>query len=65
MIDCAYGTSIGFAICPTVLLLWSTVLGIMSGEWRAAACATQQRMGASVALLIASVVVLDLGTLIH
>lgn len=61
----AYGTSIGFAVCQTVLLLWSTVLGIMTGEWRSAARATQRRMGASVALLIASVVILGLGTLIH
>jgi L-rhamnose-H+ transport protein len=53
-----YGTSIGFAVCQTVLLLWSSVLGIMTGEWRTAARPTQRRMGASVALLIASVVVL-------
>jgi L-rhamnose-H+ transport protein len=61
----AYGTSIGFAVCQTVLLLWSTVLGIMTGEWRAAAKTTQRRMGASVAVLITSVAVLGLGTLIH
>ncbi len=61
----AYGTSIGFAVCQTVLLLFSTVLGIMTGEWRAAASATRRRMGGSVALLVASVVVLGLGTLIR
>ena len=61
----AYGTSIGFAVCQTVLLLWSSALGIITGEWRTAASATQWRMGASVALLIASVVVLGLGTLIR
>ncbi len=61
----AYGTSIGFAVCQTVLLLWSTALGILTGEWRKAARATVRRMAASVAVLIASILVLGLGTLIR
>lgn len=60
----AYGTSIGFAVCQTVLLLWSSMLGVLTGEWRAATRATRRRMGASVMLLIASMLVLGLGTLI-
>lgn len=59
----ALGTSIGFAICQTVLLLWSTALGLMAGEWGAAAPATRRRMHFSVAVIILSMSILSLGTL--
>ena len=60
-----YGTSIGFAGCQTVLLLWSSALGVMAGEWQAATPPTRRRMRASVALIIVSMLVLGVGSLIR
>jgi len=53
-----YGTSIGFAAYMTALLLWSTYLGVLTGEWRHAFAATLRRMRIGVALILTSVVVL-------
>lgn len=58
-----YGTSIGFALCQTVLLLWSSALGMLAGEWRQATRATRYRMSASLLLIIGAMLVLGLGTL--
>ena len=60
-----YGTSIGFALCQTVLLLWSSALGLMAGEWRAATRGTRGRMAVSLSLIIAAMLILGLGTLVH
>jgi len=57
----AYGTSIGFAAYMTALLLWSTCLGVLTGEWRAASPATVRRMRVAVAAILLSVVVLSGG----
>src|ERR1017187_10258480 len=50
----AYGTSIGFAGYMTTLLLWSTYLGVMTGEWRQAKHATVTRMRFGVAVILVS-----------
>lgn len=55
----AYGTSIGFAVYMTTLLLWSTYLGVMTGEWRQAKHATVTRMRSGVAAILVSVVILS------
>ncbi len=54
-----YGTSIGYAIYVTVLLLWSTTLGLLTGEWKAATASTRGRMKLAVAVILASVLVLS------
>ncbi len=60
-----YGTSIGFAACMTVLLLWSSALGIFAGEWRAASSRARSRMRVGVAFITASMLVLGTGSLLH
>lgn len=49
-----YGTSAGYAVFQTVLMLWSTALGVATGEWRGARPATTRRMSAAVALMAAA-----------
>jgi hypothetical protein len=60
-----YGNSIGFAVCMTVLLLWSSALGLLSGEWRGASLGARSRMAIGVVLIIASTVTLGLDSLLH
>jgi L-rhamnose-H+ transport protein len=55
----AYGTSIGYAIYVTILLLWSTTLGILTGEWKHARPATVRRMKLGVAVILVSALVLS------
>lgn len=55
----AYGTSIGYAIYVTILLLWSTTLGVLTGEWKQASPATVRRMKAGVGVILVSVLVLS------
>lgn len=60
-----YGNSIGFAVCMTVLLLWSSALGLLSGEWRGASLGARSRMAIGVVFIIASTVTLGLDSLLH
>lgn len=60
-----YGDSIGFAICMTVLLLWSSVLGLLTGEWRAAPSHAQLRMRYGLAVITISTLILGFGSLLH
>jgi L-rhamnose-H+ transport protein len=61
----AYGNSIGFAACMTVLLLWSTTLGIFSGEWRTAPSRARSRMRLGMAFITLSMVTLGFGSLLY
>lgn len=61
----AYGNSIGFAACMTVLLLWSTALGIFSGEWRTAPSHAQTRMRLGMVCIALSMVILGFGSLLY
>lgn len=61
----AYGNSIGFAVCMAVLLLWSSALGILSGEWLHAPASARSRMKVAVVLIIASMVTLSFDSLLH
>lgn len=61
----AYGNSIGFAACMTVLLLWSSALGIFAGEWRVAPSRARSRMRFGVAVITASMLTLGFGSLLH
>ena len=53
-----FGNSLGFAVCMAALLLWSSALGQMAGEWRAAPPSTQKRMYTGLAFIMVSVIVL-------
>jgi L-rhamnose-H+ transport protein len=55
----AYGTSIGYALYVTILLLWSTTLGVLTGEWKEASPATVRRMKVGVGVILVSVLVLS------
>jgi L-rhamnose-H+ transport protein len=59
-----YGTSIGFALYMTILLLWSTILGILTREWRGASRSTLRLMRAGVAVILLSVLLLSAGGLL-
>lgn len=59
-----YGNSIGFAGCMTVLLLWSSAIGVFTGEWRAASSRARSHMHLGLAFITASMLVLGLGSLI-
>lgn len=58
-----YGNSIGFAVFMAVMLLWSSALGLISGEWKSASSAALMRMRAGLALIIVSMSVLGISTL--
>lgn len=60
----AYGNSIGFAACMTILLLWSSALGIFTGEWCAASAPARSRMRLGLAFITASMLALGLGSLL-
>jgi len=55
----SYGTSIGYVLYVTALLLWSTTLGVLAGEWKSASATTLRRMKISVAVILLSVAVLS------
>lgn len=59
----SYGNSIGFAVCMTVLLLWSSGLGISMGEWRAASSSVKVRMHFGLAFITTSMLTLGIGSL--
>lgn len=59
------GNSIGFAICMAALLLWSSILGQMAGEWRAAHPSTLRRMRTGLAFIMFSVIILGFSSLFH
>ncbi len=52
-----YGNSLGFAVCMAALLLWSSSLGLMAGEWKGTPPAARTRMQIGLAFIIASVTV--------
>lgn len=56
-----YGTSLGFALFNAALILASNALGILAGEWKATSPGTKKQLAAGVAVILVSVVVLNLG----
>lgn len=60
-----YGNSIGFAVFMALMLLWSSALGLIAGEWKSAPSVAQNRMRAGLALIIVSMSVLGFGTLVR
>ncbi len=58
-----YGTSLGFALFASSMILSSNFLGILTGEWRATSRATRRLLTAAVIVILISVLVLNLGGL--
>ena len=60
-----YGNSLGFAVCMAALLLWSSALGLMAGEWKSAPAAARRRMQTGLLFIIASVTVLGISGILR
>jgi L-rhamnose-H+ transport protein len=58
-----YGTSVGFTLYTAMCVLSSTVLGILTGEWKSTSRRTRRLLALGMAALLLSVVVLNLGGL--
>jgi L-rhamnose-H+ transport protein len=58
-----FGTSVGFTLFVAMSVLSSTVLGILTGEWKSTSRRTRRMLATGVAALLLSVVVLNLGGL--
>ncbi len=54
-----YGTSIGYAVYVVVLVFWSTVTGLFTGEWRGAAPSTLRRMHLGLAVILLAVLIVS------
>ncbi len=60
-----YGNSIGFAVCMAVVLLWSSALGLIAGEWKSASSIAHTRMRVGLVLIIVSISVLGVSSLLR
>jgi L-rhamnose-H+ transport protein len=60
-----YGNSIGFAVFMAVMLLWSSALGLIAGEWKSASSVALMRMRTGLALIVVSMSVLGIGALVR
>jgi len=58
-----YGTSLGYTLFITAMILSSNFLGILTGEWKATSPATRKALAAAVVVILISVLVLNLGGL--
>jgi len=58
-----YGTSLGYALFTTSIILSSNFLGILTGEWKATSAGTRRVLAAAVVVILISVLVLNLGGL--
>jgi len=58
-----YGTSLGYTLFITAMILSSNFLGILMGEWKATSPPTRKVLAAAVVVILISVIVLNLGGL--
>jgi L-rhamnose-H+ transport protein len=58
-----YGTSLGYTLFITAMILSSNFLGILTGEWKATSRTTRRVLAAAVVVILISVLVLNLGGL--
>ena len=58
-----YGTSLGYALFITAMILSSNFLGILTGEWKATSQTTRRALAVAVVVILTSVLVLNLGGL--
>jgi L-rhamnose-H+ transport protein len=59
-----YGTSVGFTLYIASTILASSTFGIITGEWEGTSSRTRMLLGAGVAVVLISVVILNLGGLL-
>ncbi len=57
-----YGASLGYAMYDSSLILWSTMLGVMAGEWRNVRPQVARAMWYGVALIVAAVAILSVSS---
>lgn len=58
-----YGTSVGFTLYVAMSVLSSTVLGMLTGEWKSTSPRTRRLLAMGVAAILVSILVLNLGGL--
>jgi L-rhamnose-H+ transport protein len=58
-----YGTSLGYALFITAMILSSNLLGILAGEWKATSRGTRGLLTAAVVVILIAVLVLNMGGL--
>jgi L-rhamnose-H+ transport protein len=58
-----YGTSVGFALFASVLVLTSNTLGILAGEWKGVSAGTRRLLTYGMGVIVVAVIVLSLGGL--
>ena len=58
-----YGTSVGFVLLAASIILASNLLGILTGEWKGTSIKTKKLLAAGIALIVGSVIILNLGGL--
>jgi L-rhamnose-H+ transport protein len=58
-----YGTSLGYALSIAAMILSSNSLGILTGEWKGTSPGTKRLLAVGAAVVLVSVVVLNLGGL--
>jgi L-rhamnose-H+ transport protein len=58
-----YGTSVGYVLLAASIILASNLLGILTGEWKATSPKTRKLLAAGIALIVGSVIILNLGGL--
>ncbi|MBZ5560855.1 MAG: hypothetical protein LAP13_00385 [Acidobacteriia bacterium] len=56
-----YGTSVGYTLFVAASILSANLMGILTGEWRATSHATRKLLALGLAVILVSVVVLNLG----
>jgi len=56
-----YGTSVGFMPYIAASVLSSNTIGAMTGEWKGSSPRTWKLLAAGIAMILASVVILNLG----
>jgi L-rhamnose-H+ transport protein len=58
-----YGTSIGFALWVAISIAVATTAGVLTGEWKRTSSSTRRVLALAMALVMVSVIVLNLGGL--
>ncbi len=58
-----YGTSLGFALFASVLVLTSNTLGVLAGEWKGTSAGARRLLTVGMGVIVIAVVVLSLGGL--
>lgn len=61
----ADGTSIGYMLFTSGSILFANAFGLMAGEWKCATPRTKMFLAGAIVLILASVIILNLGGLFH